>query len=663
MKKKILAIIMAFTMVLSVFAYVPVSFAQSDDVYGAYAYSVLQYLDKNLTKRIAGTEQEVKTAEYLKNQLESFGYKVEVQGFTYERKGVTYNSQNVVATKKGTSTKEVIIGSHYDSVGTHGVDDNGSGTVVNLETAKRIADKEIPYTVKFVFFGAEEVGLKGSKAYAQSMTEAEIANTLYMVNMDSLLAGTYRYIYSGNYNEATKKVDDAWPVHQALKLSDALGTGMRLNDTKLNIDYPTPSTGNWSDHASFRNLMPYLYFEAVNWELPDDPDHPEYGSSGAYETEIGEVMHNPERDNLDFIQSQWGSRGKDTITAYCKLLEAVVYQLDPDGLVTPSKEALKEAIEIANDMDKSDFSESAYKKFQQALKEAKTVNKTEYVLLKDQSIIDEAVENLNKYMATVGSNIANTKVEVENQVYNGKKQRPEVEVKDGKKVLEEGVDYTVSYSNNKEIGSATVTVKGCNDYTGTSKATFKILPQTVKNLKVSKILTNSLNLSWSKVDNADGYKVYRYSTSSKKYVLISTIHKNNVTSYKDTKLISATNYLYKVSAYKKVNNKTYEGLKSTSIKSTTKPLQPILKLSSTKAKKVTLDYSKNISKRTDGYEVYMSTSKNGKYTLTKDTANTKFTKTKLTSKKGYYFKVRAYRKVDGKKVYSSYSTVKYIKVK
>ena len=73
---------------------------------------------------------------------------------------------------------------------------------------------------------------------------------------------------------------------------------------RLNLDYPTPSTGNWSDHASFRNKLPYLYFEAVNWELPDDPDHPEEGSSGAYETEIGEVMHVPDRDNLDFIESK-----------------------------------------------------------------------------------------------------------------------------------------------------------------------------------------------------------------------------------------------------------------------------------------------------------------------------------------------------------------------
>ncbi len=90
-------------------------------------------------------------------------------------------------------------------------------------------------------------------------------------------------------------------------------------------------------HASFRDKLPYLYFEAVNWELPDDPDHPEEGSSGAYETEIGEVMHVPDRDNLEFIESTWGTRGKDTITAFCTLLDSVICQLSPDGLIIPKK--------------------------------------------------------------------------------------------------------------------------------------------------------------------------------------------------------------------------------------------------------------------------------------------------------------------------------------
>lgn len=663
MKKKLLAILMAFAMVFSMFVYAPLSFAEeTTDSYGEYAYSVLQYIDQNLVERRAGTDQEKKMAEYLKEQLESFGYEVTVQPFSYTRRGETYNSQNVIVTKKGESSKEVIVGAHYDSVGTHGVDDNGSGTVVNLETAKRFVNKKTPYTIKFVFFGAEEAGLRGSKAYSDAMTDEEVANTLYMLNMDSILAGTYRYIYSGNYNEETGKVEDTWPVEQAMELSNALGTDMRFNNTELNYDYPSPSTGDWSDHANFRNKMPYLYFEAVNWDVLDDPEHPEWGSSGAYETEIGEVMHSSERDNLEFIESTWGTRGKDTITAFCTLIDSVLCQVSPNGLITPSKDALKEAIEKANDMDKTSFSDSAYKAFQAALKEAKTVNKTKYVLLKDQSVIDEATAKLNEAMDSVGSSISNATIEVEDQVYTGKSRRPEVVVKDGDKVLAEGTDYTVSYSNNKEIGTANVTVKGMNDYLGSAKATFNILPQDVTGLALSKKSATSLEISWDKIENADGYKVYKYNTSSKKYELLVTIHNNNTTTYNNSKLVSATNYYYKVAAYKEVDGKNYIGAKSEKLKATTKPVQPKVTLSTT-TKKAKLTYDTKVSKRTDGYEIYMATSKNGTYKLIKDTNKTSYTKTGLTSKKGYYFKVRAYRTVDGEKVYSLYSAVKYIKVK
>ena len=373
-------------------------------------------------------------------------------------------------------------------------------------------------------------------------------------------------------------------------------------------------------------------------------------------------MYVPGRDDLSFIENTWGTRGKDTISAYCTLLDSILCQVSPDGLITPSKDALKEAIEKANDMDKTSFSDTAYAAFQAALKEAKAVNKTEYVLLKDQSVIDEATAKLNEAMNNSGSSISNATIEVENQVYTGKSRRPEVVVKDGDKVLAEGTDYTVSYSNNKEIGTANVTVKGMNDYVGSAKTTFSILPQDVTGLAATKKAATSLEISWDKVENADGYKVYKYSTSSKKYVLIATIHDNDTTTYKNSSLISATNYYYKVAAYKEVDGKNYIGAQCDRIKATTNPLQPRVTLSTT-TKKVKLTYDSKVSKRTDGYEIYMATSKNGTYKLIKDTDKTYYTKSSLTSKKVYYFKVRAYRTVDGQKVYSLYSLPKYIKVK
>lgn len=75
-------------------------------------------------------------------------------------------------------------------------------------------------------------------------------------------------------------------------------------------------------------------------------------------------------------------------------------------------------------------------------------------------------------------------------------------------------------------------------------------------------------------------------------------------------------------------------------------------------KKATLKWTKVAG--ASGYVLEMKKSKSGNYSVIK-TANSStltFTKTGLTSGKTYYYRVRAYRIVNGKKVYSSYSTVK-----
>ena len=66
-------------------------------------------------------------------------------------------------------------------------------------------------------------------------------------------------------------------------------------------------------------------------------------------------------------------------------------------------------------------------------------------------------------------------------VYNGEEQRPTVIVRDGADILTEGIDYTVSYSNNINAGSATVTVKGKGNFSGEVSKNFQILPYTFQN--------------------------------------------------------------------------------------------------------------------------------------------------------------------------------------
>lgn len=366
----------------------------NNTTHGAEAYEYVKYLDTNLRERIAGTQQEINTATYIQSELESFGYQVTVTPFTYTRRGEDKNGQNLSLTKPGNSTKKIIVGAHYDSVGTAGVDDNGSGVAVVLETAKKFKTMETPYTIEFVFFGAEEVGLIGSQAFIDAMTTEEIKNTILMVNLDSLLAGTYPYIYGGVVE--TNSVVDTFGVDQAKELSDKLGLNLRLNNTSLNIDYPSPSTGSWSDHASFsQEGIPYLYLEASNWELPDNPNKPEEGSSGAYQTKTGPVMHKVGRDDLSFIEQEWGDRGKNHLSTYSTFLYHYLPLVSPQGLLA-DKTQLKTAITAAEKVDTTLYTKESVAAFHTALENAKTMAEDDTILATAQQDVDNAILILTK---------------------------------------------------------------------------------------------------------------------------------------------------------------------------------------------------------------------------------------------------------------------------
>ena len=248
------------------------------------------------------------------------------------------------------------------------------------------------------------------------------------------------------------------------------------------------------------------------------------------------------------------------------------------------------------------------------------------------------------------------------KTYTGASIKPSVTVTLNNKTLKLNKDYTVSYSNNKNIGTAKILIKGIGEYEGEKTVTFNIIPPKVTNLKSSKKTYNSITLSWDKIDNVTGYKVYRYDVKTESYKLIKTISDASTTSYTNSKLTSATKYLYKVRSYKIVNNKTHNGDYSSSLAATTKPLTPTVKLTSPSTKKIKLTWT-NISSRTTGYNIYMATSKNGTYKNIGSTSKKSFTKGSLKKGKTYYFKVRAYRTIDGKNVYSSYSSIKSIKCK
>lgn len=147
---------------------------------------------------------------------------------------------------------------------------------------------------------------------------------------------------------------------------------------------------------------------------------------------------------------------------------------------------------------------------------------------------------------------------ISTKTYSGKSQTQKITVKFGGKTLKNGTDYTISYSNNKNIGTATVKIVGKGDYAGTIERSFKINP--VK-LSISKLTAKSkgFKASWAKNDQATGYEI-QYSTDSKfKSAKKVAITKKTTTAKTITKLKASKKYYVRMRIYTTVNGTKYYG--------------------------------------------------------------------------------------------------------
>ena len=141
---------------------------------------------------------------------------------------VTVTSQNVIAEKPGDSPRVVIVGGHYDSVpDTQGAADNASGTAAVLALAQELASRSFPFTLRFIGFGGEELGLLGSRRYVDSLGEEELGNIVAMLNLD-VVAGAGPLEVAGDRDLAAKL--------------QALDAGLAFRPLPPNIT---------SDHVSF----------------------------------------------------------------------------------------------------------------------------------------------------------------------------------------------------------------------------------------------------------------------------------------------------------------------------------------------------------------------------------------------------------------------------
>ncbi len=248
------------------------------------------------------------------------------------------------------------------------------------------------------------------------------------------------------------------------------------------------------------------------------------------------------------------------------------------------------------------------------------------------------------------------KLQYTSYTYNGYSKTPAVTVRDVNGNTIDNDNYTVSYSNNKNIGTATVTVTGKNDYSFTKKLTFTIkakdLASTSK-VYVSLCGYDDVKVSWNSVSGAGGYYVYYKKSTSKSYTYAG---KTTSTSYKLYNFTDGAKYTFRVYPCVKDGN----GYHKDGSYRTSSEIYMLKKVTSVKAvrsgTKVKVSWS-NISGES-GYQISRSTKKTGTNIVkTYSTTSGKYYSVSATKGKTYYYKVRAYKTVSGKKIYGPWSTV------
>lgn len=261
---------------------------------------------------------------------------------------------------------------------------------------------------------------------------------------------------------------------------------------------------------------------------------------------------------------------------------------------------------------------------------------------------------------------------ITDKTYTGKAVTQKLKVTCSGKPLVENTDFTVTYKNNIYPGSATVTIAGKGSYTGTISKTFAIKKPPVAALKsvsvrLAKGDYDAIYASWSKVKVTGAsvkYKV-QYKVGSTGWKTASSGTTKNVYTIKG--LADGKKCYVKVTPYVTVNKKncTASGKNSAAIYTLKKLNKPTVKKASKTKVKVSW---KNINGES-GYEIYKSTKKTKGFKLAKRVTSTKAKSTtfKVTKKKTYYYKVRAFKtiKISGKsyRVYGPWSTVRSYKLR
>jgi Zn-dependent M28 family amino/carboxypeptidase len=160
---------------------------------------------------------------------------------------VDIESENVIAELPGRNDDNVVMaGAHLDSVPAGpGINDNGSGSAVLLEVAQQLGRVRPENTVRFAWWGAEELGLEGSTAWVGDQPAAELDRIALYMNFDMVGSPNYVFmVYDANESSFAAPV----PVPPG---SEAIEATFESFYTLAGVPYDDTEFSGRSDYQAF----------------------------------------------------------------------------------------------------------------------------------------------------------------------------------------------------------------------------------------------------------------------------------------------------------------------------------------------------------------------------------------------------------------------------
>lgn len=231
-----------------------------------------------------------------------------------------------------------------------------------------------------------------------------------------------------------------------------------------------------------------------------------------------------------------------------------------------------------------------------------------------------------------------------NYTYDGKAKTPSVTVKLDGKTLVLNTDYTVSYSDNINVGTAKIIVTGRGNYTGSKTASFTIA-------KADGNLTTSITCKKTLYQVAYGTKPFKIDASSNGRMTFTSSNPKVAVVDGNTGMVTIRNTGVAI-----ITIKAGETARSVTIE-VSPGKQSVKSAKAVKGKKLMVIWAKD--KRASGYQVQISTDKKFKKDVkAKKVSKTSCTFTKLKAGKKYYVRVRSYKKGGKDTLYGTWSKVK-----